>query len=238
MINKKNSLILHSKSRINGHRLQIMRAIQQIRQSIDQEIFNYTQIIESLKDYKKPRDVINNLMKKGDIIRVKKGLYVFGAIWRRKPLNLELSANLIYGPSVISSDYVLSAVGLIPEHVTTITSITSGRTRYFGTPIGKFSYHQMNKNLISFGIGIQKSDDCNFFIAQPLKALADKIWLDARFKPTSQKSYSEYLFDDLRIDRDVLSKYLDKKFIDELAKVYSSRKIKWFTQFLEKSLNQ
>lgn len=232
-----NSLNLQSKSNKNGHRAQIMRAIQKIRESIKEEILNYTQVIDALKGYKKPRDVINTLLKNGDITRVKKGLYVFGEIWLKRPYSRELLANLIYGPSVISSDYVLSAVGLIPEQVKTITSITTGRSRSFTTPVGKFTYKQLNKKRFSFGVEIIKINNGQYFMANPLKALADKIWLDKRFKPTSSKSYKEYLYDDLRIDPDILKNYLDKEFIEQLNKVYSARKITWFVDFLKREFS-
>jgi len=212
-----------------------MRAIQQIRKIISEDVLNYTQVLEALSDYKKPRDVINTLLKNKDLIRVKKGLYVFGELWRKKSISIETLANLIYGPSVISADYVLSKIGLIPEHVTTITSITSGRSREFKTPIGKFTYKQMKKELVGFGIEIHQSGEGKYFFACPLKALADKIWLDKRFKPTSPKSYEEYLFDDLRIDRDLLRNSLEIDYLDDLAKVYEARKISWFVQYLKKS---
>ena len=214
-----------------------MRAIQKIRESIKEEVFSYTQVIEALKEYKKPRDVINTLLKNRDIIRVKKGLYIFGGIWRKKSYSRELLANLIYGPSVISSDFVLSGAGLIPEQVKTITSVTTGRSRSFDTPVGKYTYKQLNKERFSFGIEINKTNSGQYFTTNPLKALADKIWFDTRFKPTSSKSYKVYLFDDLRIDTDVLKNYLDKNFIEQLNGVYSARKITWFVDFLKREFS-
>lgn len=211
-----------------------MRAIQKIREHINEEVFDYTQVIEALKDYKKPRDVINTFLKNGDIIRIKKGLYVFGEFWRKKSFNRELLANLIYGPSVISSENVLSTVGLIPEEVKTITSITPGRSRSFDTPVGKYTYKQLSKERFSYGIEINRSNGAQYFTANPLKALADKIWFDKRFKPTSPKSYEAYLYDDLRIDPDILKDYLDKEFIKKLNKIYSARKITWFVEFLKR----
>ncbi|MCF8241820.1 MAG: hypothetical protein K9J16_10570 [Melioribacteraceae bacterium] len=210
-----------------------MRAIQKIRESIKEEVFNYTQVIEALKEYRKPRDVINRLLKNRDIIRVKKGLYIFGEVWRKKAYSVELLANLIYGPSIISSDYILSGNGLIPERVKTITSVTTGRSKSFNTPVGKFSYKHLNKERFSFGIEINKTSDGQYITANPLKALTDKIWLDKRFKPTSPKSYEAYLFDDLRIDPYFLINFLDKEFIEQLNEVYSARKITWFVDFIK-----
>jgi len=72
----------------------------------------------------RPRDKISDLLKKGTIIRVKKGLYVFGEDNRKKPYSKEILANLIYGPSYISLDYALQYHGLIPERVEAVTSVT------------------------------------------------------------------------------------------------------------------
>ena len=211
-----------------------MRVIQNIREKINQEIFNHSQVLDILRDYSKPRDVISNLLKRGDIIRIRKGLYVFGEFWRRNQFNRELLANLIYGPSIISLDYLLSNSGLIPESVSTITSITTGRSRTFDTPAGRYSYRQINKNRFSFGAELQKTETGSYLAANPLKALADKIYLDKRFKPTSPSSYAGYLFEDLRIDEQILMEYLNKEKIEELDKIYSSRKITWFTRFIKK----
>jgi hypothetical protein len=55
--------------------------------------FDYQSLLDSLKDYARPRDKITGLLRCGDIIRVKKGLYVFGGKYRRQPFSRELLAN-------------------------------------------------------------------------------------------------------------------------------------------------
>ncbi len=115
-----------------------MIPIEQIRSQIEGDVFDYSQLMLALSNYRKPRDSVSSLLKRGHIIRVRKGLYVFGQIWRRTPLALEHLANLVYGPSAISLDYALAWYGLIPERVNTITSITTGRSRQFLTPLGIF----------------------------------------------------------------------------------------------------
>ncbi len=224
-------------SRENGHWVHKMSIFEHIRQNIDQEVFTYTQLLEHLKDYKKPRDGISSLLKKGYIIRIRKGLYIFDARWRKKKVNPEILANLIYGPSIISTDYALSLYSLIPEGVTTITSITTGRSRIYETPVGRYTYEHIDVKRFSYGANIKKTDAGTWFISGPLKALADKVWLDKRFNPTSPSSYSEYLFNDLRIDETVLKGLpdsIDK--LNELDKVYSSRKITWLIKFLTEKI--
>ena len=105
-----------------------MRTIGQIRQQIDREVFDYQRLLQCLTTYAKPRDRVKRLLDAGDIVRVKKGLYVFGDAYRRAPVSRELLANLIYGPSYISLDYALAWHGLIPERVTTVTSLPNARS--------------------------------------------------------------------------------------------------------------
>lgn len=214
-----------------------MRAIELIRSKIDQEIFDYTQLIQVLADYKKPRDVITQLLKKKNIIRVKKGLYVFGPLWVKKEVPREMLANLIFGPSVISLEYALSFYGLIPERVETITSMTIGRSKIFDTPLGRYSYTHLSENRYSFGISTQSTDKSKWLIAEPLKALADKVWTDKRFIPTSPLSYSTYLFDDLRIDQSILKALYNIDYLVELKNIYNSRKITWLTDYLIRIYN-
>jgi hypothetical protein len=211
-----------------------MRTIEKIRQNIEQEVFDYTQLISLLNDYRKPRDAISLLLQKEEIIRIRKGLYIFGPLWRRKKISREALANLIYGPSFISLDYGLSYYEMIPEKVETVTSITSGRSRNFDTPLGRFSYTQISKERFSLGAVIKNSGQGNWLITEPLKTLADKVWTDKRFRPTSVSSYDSYLYDDLRIDRTALRGYFN---IEQKKKkaAYKSRKIDWLAEALIKA---
>lgn len=210
-----------------------MRAIEHIRQLITEDIFDYTQLMHALEEYRKPRDVVSVLLQNEQIIRVRKGLYIFGVIWERKPVIPEMLANLVYGPSMISLDYALAWYGLIPERVETITSITTGRSRRFETPLGRYSYKQLSDNRFSYGASIQKADSGNWLITEPLKALADKAWTDKRFQPVSSASYEAYFFEDLRVDEETLAGYCSQDKIIELGKAYSARKISWMADFLQ-----
>jgi len=51
--------------------------IETIRKQVPQEEFDYQTLIDCLRDYARPRDKISDLLRKGRIIRVKKGLYIF-----------------------------------------------------------------------------------------------------------------------------------------------------------------
>ena len=209
-----------------------MKAIEEIRDKVLGDVFDYTQLMHILSHYSKPHDVVTILLKQQQIIRIKKGLYIFGSVYQHSVVSLEYIANIIYGPSVISLDYALSWYGLIPERVNTITSLTTGRSREFNTPLSKFTYCQLSKKRFSTGIMRQSNQSGSFLIANPLKALSDKVWTDSRFKPNSVSSYSNYLFMDLRIDETILKSFIDPTTLDNIGKAYSTRKINWLVEFL------
>ena len=86
-----------------------------IRQRIEREEFDYQTLMSALGHLASPRAKVTSLLRQGVIIRVKKGLYVFGDTYRNRPFSRELLANWIYGPSYLSLDYALSFHHLVPE---------------------------------------------------------------------------------------------------------------------------
>jgi len=79
-------------------------SIIEIRKRINREIFDYQTLMVALEEYAHPRDKITDLIRKNNIIRIKKGLYIFGDDYRRYPFSRELLANLIYGPSLLGHE--------------------------------------------------------------------------------------------------------------------------------------
>ena len=55
-----------------------------VRGAIKTEEFDYASLKHIFDSYKKPRDVMTRFLRDGSIIRVKKGLYVFGEDYHRK----------------------------------------------------------------------------------------------------------------------------------------------------------
>lgn len=210
-----------------------MTSIIEIRSKIPEDIFDYQQLMEVLSGYSKPRDRLSSLLHSGQIIRIRKGLYTFTEPLRRSQVCRELLANLIYGPSYVTSDYALSYYSLIPERVDIMTSVTTGRTRSFNTPFGTFAYQNYKESLYIPGITIEKNGKYTFLIASTEKALVDKIWLDKRFSGTVISSYGSYLSDDLRVDPDRLAR-LDFERFKLIADAMDVRKIDNLLKYLEK----
>lgn len=173
-------------------------------------------------------------MRKGVIIRVKKGIYIFGEDYRRKPFSREILANLIYGPSYISLEYALHYFGLTPERVETVTSVTTGRSRKYSTPVGLFNYRMIP--LAAFRIGMNRvelDDGRSFLIATPEKALTDKIRDDRGNGLQTQGQLLDYLKDNLRVDLTILAN-LDIGHLDAIAHRYSSRKLRLLSDLVRR----
>lgn len=195
-----------------------------LRKIIGREEFDYQALMSALSGYANPRDKVTSLMRKGIVVRVKKGLYVFGDDYRQGPYCRELLANLIYGPSFVSLEYALSYHGLIPEAVAAVTSITSKRAKRFATPVGLFVYRQTPQAAFHLGMERVEEGEVAFLIAGPERALADKVRDDRGGGGATQQAMAAYLFDDLRIDRaDFLN--LDAVLLKEIAKGLGSNKV-------------
>jgi hypothetical protein len=201
-------------------------SIIEIRKRINREIFDYQTLMVALEGYAHPRDKITDLIRKNNIIRIKKGLYIFGDDYRRYPFSRELLANLIYGPSYISLEYALHYHGLIPERVEALTSITTGRSRSFLTPVGLFKYRMIPLQAFQTGMTrIEQRNGQSFLIAEPDKTLADKIVSDRGIEIKTQKAMYRYLVHDLRIDSGAFSEMSPERLF-EFAMRYRSQKLK------------
>lgn len=209
-----------------------MVTIMDIRDLVRADVLDYQQLVSSLRGYSKPRDRIGALLADGSLIRVRKGLYVFGERYRRAPLSRETLANLISGPSYVSLDYALSNYGMIPERVADVTSITMGQSRRFSTPFGVFTYRAFSPCRYVPGILWAGEGDCRYLMASPEKALVDKVWTDnKRFSPVKIADFDAYLFEDLRLDEGRLSS-LDRVRCDVIARAFASRKIDMLLRYL------
>ena len=194
--------------------------------SIPYEEFDYQTLLDSVHGYAQPRMKISGMLAKGDIVRVKKGLYILGETLRRRPFCRELLANLIYGPSYVSLEYALHYHGLTPERVETVTSVTCGRSRTFESPVGTFSYRMIPMEAFRTGMDrVELDDGRSFLIAIPEKALADRIVADRGAGISTQKELHDYLLSSLRIDPDGF-RSLNPDKLAEIARHYRSRRVK------------
>lgn len=111
-------------------------------------------------------------VKKGYIVRIKKGLYSF----KGKNINSYYLANLLYQPSYISLETALFFYGIIPDVSQSITSVTPITKKEFKTAYGRFFYHKIAKDLY-FGFYKEKIGEKYVQIATKEKALLDFLYL-------------------------------------------------------------
>ncbi|MFN8550416.1 MAG: hypothetical protein U0103_02910 [Candidatus Obscuribacterales bacterium] len=179
-----------------------------LRERIGRDEFDHLLITSALSPYQAVRQKINQLLKSGNILRVKKGLYVFGPKLRRNPVCKETLANLIYGPSCISLEYALSLTGFIPERVEVVTSVTPKKNKTFDTPIGRFTYRYLSAARYPHGIEQIWVDSAHpVLVATPEKALCDYVVLNDVPDITSPSSAREFLVADLRIEPTQLERF-------------------------------
>ena len=159
---------------------------------------------------------VQALERSGELIRLRRSLFVVNSQLTGRDTDPRLCANHIYGPSYVSLQWALSFYGMIPEGVRRITSVTTKRSRVFDTPMGIFSYMQVPTAYFPIGVESVASGGVNFLMATREKALCDTIQYDSFVPPQSIKALAVYLEEDMRMDMDILSE-LDPQIIEECA---------------------
>ena len=150
---------------------------------------------------------ISALEQKGELIRLKKGMFVVSPELSGIPLSLELIANHLYTPSYVSMASALRYYGLIPEAVYTIQSMTTKHSRNFENGLGVFTYNTISSEAFSVGLRrVQRDEKVAFIMASPEKALCDLIPNSPNLNLRYQKEAEIYLEEDIRLDMDEFAK--------------------------------
>ena len=191
-------------------------------------------LINLLPGYQKPRERILRLIHNGDLIRLKNGIYVITDKIKKGSQTLipfEQIANFLYGPSYVSLEWALSFYGMIPEKVYTVTSAALGKSKFFHTPIGDFSYFPLPERSYSIGITKMSAVDFigGFLIACPEKALADLVY--KYYKGTAKDQLKTELLESNRLDLDSLLK-LDKKMLNQIAMLSKSKSVRYLSEII------
>ena len=204
----------------------MIKSLQTIRNASASEEFDYPFLMHALRDYAQPRTKVRLLIRNKSIVRVKKGIYVFGPELSKEHFNVFVLGNLIYGPSYISLESALSHYGMIPERVEAVTSVTTKRNRQFNTPLGRFTYTHARAACYSVGVTQLIMDERHpVLIATPEKALVDTLMLSGRgIDPQSAEELRQFLLEDLRLDEGALSS-MDRTRLLEVANLVRNRTV-------------
>ena len=178
--------------------------------------------------------MVNKALKKGDLIKVRRGLCLLADKYRNKKLSQFFLASRVVSHSYVSLESALSYHGFIPERVTTVTSVLYlGRNKKFITPFGEFVFYRLPVNEYEFLTCVTRVVDNKnqpFLLASPLRALADYVYL----KHIDWENIS-YLTNNLRIDIEQLMQ-IDLNDFVKIKKVYRSLRVLHFLNSLEKEL--
>jgi predicted transcriptional regulator of viral defense system len=187
-------------------------------------------LIHELGDYASPKSRITRMIRSGDVIQVRKGIFLDAS---DHEYSLKSLAAVIYGPSYISFEYALAHYGLIPERVNAITSAVykKNKNRSFHTPVGDFYYYYLPAAVFPYGVIREEENKQSYLIATPEKALLDMLYKIRGI--TSRKALTALLFDDWRMDRERILT-LEKESLFSLAPMYRKKVsmlfLEWFSR--------
>ncbi|MCH3916662.1 MAG: hypothetical protein LKE40_04205 [Spirochaetia bacterium] len=187
-----------------------------------------TRIIRaSLKDYKSPKSKMTQMVKHGDLVQIRRGL--FETDKDAPPYAL---ASAIYGPSYLSFEYALAWYGLIPERVDVYTSAVfrKNKIKTYQTPFGTFIYRTIPETVFPCDVTILEGGSYSWQMATPEKALCDMLYKSQPVQTVAQ--LRTLLFISWRMEpENVLS--LNRKDVDFLAPRYRKRNLMLFLKLLE-----
>ncbi len=178
---------------------------------------NIPQLIlrEAFTEYASPNAKVCRLEQSGEVIRLKRGMYITSPQYSGMLLSQELIANHLYGPSYVSYETALSYYGIIPERVTIVRSATIKRGRVFNNDIGEFEYIAVPTDYFSIGVRIEiVENEYAFLIATPEKAICDLILATSGLRLQSVKAVREYLYKNMRIEEESVLQ-MDNTIIEE-----------------------
>lgn len=147
-------------------------------------------------DYLKTK--IYRLVKNGNLLRIKKGIYVLD-----KNYNIKELAVSIYTPSYISFETVLREAGIIFQHYETFF-VAGSWSKTIKIDKKNFCFRKIKKEILFNSLGVINKD--NYSIANSERAFLDMIYL-----------FPDYYFDNLSV--------LDWDKCFELVKIYNNKEL-------------
>jgi len=113
----------------------------------------------------------------GRLLQLRRGLYVVAPPYRTREPHPFAVANLLQRASYVSLHAALAYYGLIPEYVALTTSVSTGRTRHWDTPLGSYAYRHIQPALFWGYRQTEVYPGQHAYLATPEKALLDLVYL-------------------------------------------------------------
>jgi predicted transcriptional regulator of viral defense system len=186
-------------------------------------------LMYELRSYASPKSKITTMIKKGQIIQIVRGVFATSPEDPRLP-----AASLIYNPSYISFETALAYHQMIPERVHQVKSagFRLKKEKHFDTPFGRYSFLYIPESVFPWALQPAQDQGHGFRLATKEKALLDTLYKIRGIK--SMKVLESLLFDDLRLEKDIVLK-LDWATIQNLVPLYSSTTLQTLVKWRERN---
>lgn len=192
------------------------------------QIFSISDIKKAFPDFDSRR--LTEWGQKNYIKKIINKWYIFNEI-PVDDLLLMRTSNCIYRPSYISLSSALSFHGLIPEGVFVYQAVTSLKTKFYNTPIGRFEYRSMKPSLF-FGYKILNKNGLPVLIAEKEKAFLDFCYLTPALRTKADMV-------SLRLNREMFQTF-DWNKTEEYSLLFNSsvlnKRILWTKQIFQNDL--
>jgi hypothetical protein len=179
-------------------------------------------------------NLVNRAMKVGELIRLRRGLYMLPNKYRRQPCHPYALAQSLVPGSYVTLETALSFHGWIPEAVYTTASVSPGsKVKQFTVDsMGLFTFHPLP---IQAGFFLELVERIQLggqgaFIARPIRALLDLVCL----KKLEWQGL-DWLLQSMRIEEALLNQVTGAE-LRTLKQVYKRRRVLKFIGELEVAL--
>jgi predicted transcriptional regulator of viral defense system len=148
-----------------------------LRQVADEPVFRTGSLAGSGESLPALRLQLSRWVKAGKLIQLTKGLYTLAEPYRKRTPHPFVLANAMKKASYVSLQSALRHVGMIPEHVPTVTSVTTQRPTRVETPLGRFLFRHIKKRWFCGYQRVDLGSGQKAFVATAEKALLDLVYL-------------------------------------------------------------
>jgi predicted transcriptional regulator of viral defense system len=188
-------------------------------------------------DTQRIREMLSRWVRKGHIIRLKKGVFMTRRFYERHQHHASFRpavSSIILPQSYVSLEYILQRTGVLTEVTYPLTAITSKNTRTIENTLGTFSYRHIKLPLYK---GFDQENFYGVLINQAsiAKALFDFLYL--RPLPRNLRKSNISIADELRLNLEELSSEVKNEF-DDFVNCCGSKKMMFIRENLRKTIWQ
>jgi len=156
-------------------------------------------LMYELRSYASPKSKLTQMIKKGEIIQIVRGVYADSLSDPHLP-----AAQMILSPSYISFETALAYHSMIPERVYEVKSagFNLKKEKQYDTAFGRYSFRYIPREVFHLGLEPAEEQGHGFRLATKEKALLDTLYKIRKI--TSRNAIEQLLFDDLRLDEEIV----------------------------------